>query len=59
MHLGQQIRQPRPVRTEAAEERATAVVNTRPQAVLSYSKGDTSEPVVEYAIGDALRLAAQ
>jgi hypothetical protein len=36
-----------------------AVVNTRPQAVLSHCKGDTSEPVVEYAIGDALRLAAQ
>ena len=36
-----------------------AVVNTRPQAVLSHCKGDTSEPVVEHAIGDALRLAAQ
>jgi hypothetical protein len=36
-----------------------AVVNTRPQAVLSYCKGDISEPVVEHAIGDALRLAGQ
>lgn len=32
---------------------------TRPQAVLSHCKGDTSEPVIEYAIGEALRLAAQ
>ena len=30
-----------------------AVVNTRPQAVLSHCKGDTSEPVVEHAIGGA------
>ncbi len=36
-----------------------AVVNTRPQAVLSHCKGDTSEPVVEHVIGGALRLAAQ
>ena len=42
-----------------AEERDMAVVNTRTQAVLSYCKRDTSEPVVERTIGDALRLAAQ
>ena len=36
-----------------------AVVNIRPQAVLSHCKGDISEPVVEHAIGDALRLAGQ
>lgn len=59
MSLGQQNRQFRPVRAEAADERAIAGVNIRPQGVLSYCKGDTSEPVVEHAIGDALRLAAQ